>query len=288
MTIEELHFTYMDARDRIPQKRLANHATAGRTVARSRLILKRVGIPETAPAKDFGKKFNGLPLPKHYVYGGGAKEANDVRMARLLLTRTMIDYYEERGIDVEPFNCWSRIRLETPTVKRFTPAQGLEERMVAACEALKDEDEEFYKAYLLSYGFGLRVSEVRRAKYGDLYERNGGCIIRIWKPKSIQGASSDDFQERPVQKEWFNKVMTYKTADEDRIVQCGKKRLERRFPKFLRERAGVDDERPVHYLRKFAGDRILRANDIWVTQMALGHSSIDITSKIYVSLPQVF
>ena len=141
MTIEELHFIYMDARDRIPQKRLANHATAARTVARSRLILKRVGIPETAPAKDFGKKFNGLPLPKHYVYGGGAKEANDVRMARLLFTRTMIDYYEERGIDVEPFACWSRIRLETPTVRRFTPEEGLEERVVAACEALKGVDD---------------------------------------------------------------------------------------------------------------------------------------------------
>ena len=286
MTIEELHFIYMDARDRIPQKRLANHATAARTVARSRLILKRVGIPETAPAKDFGKKFNGLPLPKHYVYGGGAKEANDVRMARLLFTRTMIDYYEERGIDVEPFNCWSRIRLETPTVRRFTPEEGLEERVVAACEALKGVDDEFYKAYLLAYGFGLRASEVRRARYGDLYERNGGCIIRIWKPKSIQGASSEDFQERPVQREWFERVMAFKTADEDRIINCSKKRFERKFPKFLLD-AGISDSRPIHYLRKFCGDRVLRGNDVWAAQMALGHSSIDVTSKIYVQIPNI-
>ncbi len=207
MTIEELHFTYLDARDRIPQKRLANHATAGRTVARSRLILKRVGIPETADAKDFGKKFNGLPLPNHYVYGGGAKEANDVRMARLLFTRTMIDYYEERGIDVEPFNCWSRIRLETPTVRRFTPQENLEGRVVAACEALKGVDDEFHKAYLLAYGFGLRASEVARAVYGELYERNGGCIIRIWKAESIQGAHREGFQEPPVQRERFARVM---------------------------------------------------------------------------------
>ena len=286
MTIEELHFIYMDARDRIPQKRLANHATAARTVARSRLILKRVGIPETAPAKDFGKKFNGLPLPKHNVYGGGAKEANDVRMARLLITRTMIDYYEERGIDVEPFACWSRIRLETPTVRRFTPEEGLEERVVAACEALKGVDDEFYKAYLLAYGFGLRASEVARAVYGDLYERNGGCIIRVWKPKSIQGASSEDFQERPVQREWFDRVMAYKTADADRIINCSKKRFERKFPKFLRD-AGISDSRPVHYLRKFCGDRVLRGNDVWAAQMALGHSSIDVTSKIYVQIPNI-
>ena len=286
MTIEELHFTYMDARDRIPQKRLANHATAGRTVARSRLILRRVGIPETADAKDFGKKFDGLPLPKHYVYGGGAKEANDVRMARLLFTRTMIDYYEERGIDVEPFNCWSRIRLETPTVRRFTPKEGLEERVVAACEGLKGVDDEFYKAYLLAYGFGLRASEVARAVYGDLYERNGGCIIRIWKPKSIQGASSEDFQERPVQREWFDRVMAFKTADADRIINCSKKRFERKFPKFLRD-AGISDSRPVHYLRKFCGDRVLRGNDVWAAQMALGHSSIDVTSKIYVQIPNI-
>ena len=286
MTIEELHFTYMDARDRIPQKRLANHATAGRTVARSRLILRRVGIPETADAKDFGKKFDGWPLPKHYGYGGGAKEANDVRMARLLFTRTMIDYYEERGIDVEPFNCWSRIRLETPTVRRFTPEEGLEERVVDACEALKGVDDEFYKAYLLAYGFGLRASEVARAVYGDLYERNGGCIIRIWKPKSIQGASSEDFQERPVQREWFDRVMAYKTADEDRIINCSKKRVERKFPKFLRD-AGISDSRPVHYLRKFCGDRVLRGNDVWAAQMALGHRSIDVTSKIYVQIPNI-
>ena len=286
MTIEELHFIYMDARDRIPQKRLANHATAARTVARSRLILKRVGIPETADAKDFGKKFNGLPLPKHYVYGGGAKEANDVRMARLLFTRTMIDYYEERGIDVEPFACWSRIRLETPTVRRFTPEEGLEERVVAACEALKGVDDEFYKAYLLAYGFGLRASEVARAVYGDLYERNGGCIIRVWKPKSIQGASSEDFQERPVQREWFDRVMAFKTADADRIINCSKKRFERKFPKFLRD-AGISDSRPVHYLRKFCGDRVLRGNDVWAAQMALGHSSIDVTSKIYVQIPNI-
>ena len=153
-------------------------------------------------------------------------------------------------------------------------------------EALKGVDDEFYKAYLLAYGFGLRASEVRRARYGDLYERNGGCIIRIWKPKSIQGASSEDFQERPVQREWFERVMAFKTADEDRIINCSKKRFERKFPKFLLD-AGISDSRPIHYLRKFCGDRVLRGNDVWAAQMALGHSSIDVTSKIYVQIPNI-
>ena len=290
-SLGEFYYIYLDARDRIPQKNIANYATAKRSVTRSRHVFKELGIDcSTEDVSAFGRKFNGVPLPKHYIYTGGERRTtrtNNVRVARKLFTKVMIAYYEEQGIDTSFFDCWRTLQLESPTIKRFTPVQGLEERMVAACEGLKDEDPEFYKAYLLSYGFGLRASEVRRAKYGDLYERNGGCIIRVWKPKSIRGATGEDFQERPVQKEWFDRVMAFKTTDEDRIVSCGKKKLERRFPKFLRERAGITDERPVHYLRKFAGDRILRTNDIWVTQMALGHSSIDITSKIYVSLPQV-
>jgi len=290
-TLEEFYYIYLDARDRIPQKGIANYATAKRSVTRSRHIFGELGIDcSSEDVSAFGRKFNGVPLPKHYIYTGGERKTtrtNNVRVVRKLFTKVMIAYYEDNGIDTSFFDCWRTLQLDSTAIKRFTPAQGLEERMVAACESLKDEDEEFYKAYLLAYGFGLRASEAARAVYGDLYERNGGCIIRVWKPKSIQGASSEDFQERPVQKEWFDKVMAFKTAEEDKIVNCGRKKLERGFPKFLRERAGVTDGRPVHYLRKFAGDRILRANDIWVTQMALGHSSIDITSKIYVSLPTV-
>ena len=140
------------------------------------------------------------------------------------------------------------------------------------------------RPHSLTFGLGLRSSEIQRAKFGDLRDNYGNKEIVIHNPKS--GKAKDI---RPCDPGWWDELMSYKTSDDDLIVCVQEDRITREFPKFLQDRCGVNDPRPVHRLRKYAGHRIMMLNqhNIFLAQKALGHSSPDITSKIYTGNPTI-
>lgn len=275
--------------NRLATGKQASDDTKRKNVVCMKRILSKYGIdPEKHDIRYFAKKIDGQPIAEHYAQFG--KNQSDVRMARSIFSKGWVKFYKERcGIDTSFFANWIALRLDTIRVKPFMPDEKERKLIEEKCEKLRDIDPDLFLAYALAYGLGLRSSEIQRAKFGDLWESDGNKLIRIWNPKGVSDCEIDGrgYQDRPCDPAWWSELMKNKTTDDAFIVPVQEDRIVRDFPQFLRVTCGITDKRPVHRLRKYCGHRIMKANDIFISSKALGHSSIEMTSKIYSGLPSV-
>ncbi len=275
---------------RLPLGKQASDDTKRKNVVSMNRMLGHYDIFPSNRIEAFAKKINGQPLPEHYAQF--ERKVTDVRMARSLFSKGWIKYYRDRcGINTSLFDNWINLSLSVVKVKPFHADERERLLIEEKCALLKELDVELYKAYALAYGLGLRSSEIQRAKYSDLWETEGNKIIRIWSPKGVADDEVEGvgFQDRPCDPAWWELIMQFRTGGDDLIVPVQEDRIVRELPKYLREVCGLTDKRPVHRLRKYAGHRVMRmnGNNAFVAQKVLGHSSIELTTKIYVGLPSV-
>ena len=295
--IETTGFTRVESRDFLPitelfniyqtqkliTKRQANPKTKRNNILRMEQILTHYGIDvQKDDIRQFGKKHNDIPICEDWVTRRGC---NEMRQARSIFAKGWIQRYKQLGIDCSWFANWIALSLEGVQVTPFNPDRKELRNITTQCEKLKQDDQDMYLVYALAYGLGLRSSEIQRAKFGDLHEDfDGNKLIRIHAPKS-----GGDFQDRPCDPAWWDEVLSFKTSDDALIVPCQEDRITREFPGFLRRRCGITDDRPVHRLRKYCGHRVMRdnGNNAFVAQRALGHSSVELTARVYIGQPQI-
>lgn len=288
--IKDFIWTYETSR--LPAGRQASDTTKRKNALCMFSVLKDCGInPGTMDIRSFAKKAaNGMPICEDYLVRKGKSGHNNMRQARSLLSKQWIKYYKQVGIDTSCFSNWIAMIVENVQVKQFDASRSEESLIELRCESLKETDPQLYLAYALAYGIGLRSSEILRARYKDFTEDyDGNKLIRISKPKSIRGATDEDFQLRVCDPWWWSEIISHKTLLDDLIITAQEDRITREFPKFLKEECGITDKRPVHRLRKYAGHRIMRlnGNNAFIAQRALGHSSVEMTAKVYVGMPSV-
>ena len=283
----ELHKIYEF--NRLATGKQASDDTKRKNVVCMKRILAKYNIdPCEHDIRYFAKKVGGQPIAEHYAQF--ERKPTDVRMARSIFSKGWVRYYKDRcGIDTSFFANWTSLQLDSIKVKPFMPDEKERQLIEEKCNQLKVLDPELYMAYALAYGLGLRSSEIQRAKFGDLWESDGNKLIRIWNPKGVSDSEIDGrgYQDRPCDPAWWDEIMSNKTSDDALIVPVQEDRIVRDFPQFLKHSCGITDKRPVHRLRKYCGHRIMKANDIFISSKALGHSSIEMTSKIYSGLPTV-
>ena len=256
-------------------------STKRKNVVSMRRILERAGIdPAKCDIRHFAGSISNRCIAEWYVT---THNANDVRLARSLFSKRWIMFYRSQNIDTRPFANWVALPLQGIKVEQFNPLYGEEDRINNRCKLLKTEDPHMYLMYALAYGLGLRSSEIKRARYGDLHlDGVGNPVIAIHNPKS-----GGKIQYRPCDPAWWEEIVAFKTSNDGLIVPVQEDRITREFPQFLRNECGVDDLRPVHRLRKFCGHRVMQSNDIFASSRVLGHSSVEMTSRIYSGNPTI-
>lgn len=257
--------------------------TKRKNVVAMRRILERAGIdPAKCDIRHFAGSISNRCIAEWYVC---THNANDVRLARSMFSKRWIMFYRSQNIDTRPFANWVALPLQGIKVKQFDPSRQELDRIVENCEALIVNDPMMWRMYALAYGFGLRSSEIKRARWGDLMEDfDGNKLIRIHSPKS-----GGKWQDRPVDPAWWDKLSSHGGHDGELIVPVQEDRITREFPQFLRDVCGVVDLRPVHRLRKYCGHRVMRSNgnNAFVASRALGHSSVEMTQRVYVGNPRI-
>jgi integrase len=223
---------------------------------------------------------SGLILPKHFLrnFPEGAQR---LKLSKSLFSRGMIEWYDEQGIETSYMVNWTTTVVKQQPVKSFIPTNDIH-RVIEKCESIKHTKPIFYKAYLLAYGLGLRNSEMRRARWSDLYEDiEGNKCIRIHNPKC-----GGEFQDRPCDPTFWDKVMEMRDFN-DLILNCKQVQIRERFAQFLKEECGVKEKYAVHLLRKYCGHRLMRSNGIYPASKALGHADTKLTDQIYSGLPTI-
>jgi hypothetical protein len=280
ITISELIFAYKSCESTL--FRVPTWNSKRSCISSFRYVLKYLGITEDQDTRYLGGRHpkTGLVIPKHYLQTN-PQGWSRLHVAKSLFSRNMIDWYDEQGIETCHLSHWTNCRVKSVPPQKFIPTTEIN-LIIEKCEEQKFQNINFYKAYLLGYGLGLRNCEMRRAKWSDLYEDlDGNKCIRIHEPKS-----GGEFQDRPCDPHYWNRIMEMRDF-EDLILSCPENVLKRHFPVFLKEECGVQSRRSVHLLRKYCGHRIMRSNDIYSASKALGHADTKITDQIYSGLPTI-
>ncbi len=278
--LSELIYAYKDCRS--TSFAVPKYETQRNCANAFKYVLKKLEMSLDLDTRYLGGRHpkSGLILPKHFMRN--FPEGNErLKLSKSLFSRGMIEWYDEIGIETSHMANWQAMVVKQKPVKAFIPTNDINV-IIEKCESVKHTKPIFYRAYLLAYGLGLRNSEMRRAKWSDLYEDlEGNKCIRIHKPKS-----GGDFQDRPCDPTFWDKVMEMRDFD-DLILNCSQVLIRERFAQFLKEECGVTERFAVHLLRKYCGHRLMRSNGIYPASKALGHKDTKLTDQIYSGLPTI-
>ena len=289
VSISELISTYMDCRSTKFQP--PAHKTMLVRRGALLLILKDLEMnPDEYDTRYLGgtHPMYNLTLPEHYSRCFPETKGR-LHRCKSLFSKNMCEYYISVGIEARFFANWTAYRLPNLEVKAFIPKPEIDV-ITALAEAARFDRPNIYLAYLLAYGLGLRRSEIVRAKWSDFYEtRDGNKLIRIWQPKSIKRAKATDFEDRPCDPTYWNKLQDERgsASSDTKVVNTAKRFIPYQFNAFLKDECGITETRRIHLLRKYCGHRIMRSNGIYEASKALGHADTKITDKIYSGLPQL-
>ena len=278
--LDELIYAYKDCRS--TSFNVPKYETQCSCANAFKYVLRKLEMSLDLDTRYLGGRHpeSGLILPKHFLRK--FPEGRDrLKLSKSLFSRGMIEWYEEIGIETSHMANWQTMVVKPKPVQPFVPTNDINV-VIEKCESIKDSKPLFYKAYLLAYGLGLRNSEMRRAKWSDLYQDvEGNKCIRIHKPKS-----GGEFQDRPCDPTFWDKIMEMRDFN-DLILNCTQVQIRDRFPQFLKEECGVKETHAVHLLRKYCGHRLMRSNGIYPASKALGHHNTKLTDAIYSGLPTI-
>ncbi len=212
-----------------------------------------------------------------------------LRDAAAIFSRTALRYYAETGLRLPEIN-FGPSPYFAATRKDYTlPPAPLLKKTIEACEKAKDEEQDHYICFLLTFGLACRGSEAIAAEHTWIEETHEGGKVKHWlairerptwkqkrrahrKPMSdyvfaeLQDVASDRLP-----------LLSGETPHLRRVI------LQRNFATFLRG-LGWDSNTypcPVHELRKAMGNHVYHFRSPVAAKRLLGHSTILTTEQSY-------
>jgi integrase len=185
------------------------------------------------------------------------------------------------------------IAFETHVSARYHSDIDIGSLIHAAGQELAPTDPEVFKAFLLAVMVGLRRKEIDLLEWSAFQWDRGA--VRIQPTKYFHPKSEDSIGDIPVDPEVMKVFLQYRTEANDTFVISSTRqpkpglryiyyRCQKTFERliaWLRSK-GVRNPKAIHTLRKEFGSRFSTLHGIHAASTALRHSSIGVTSAIYV------
>jgi integrase len=193
--------------------------------------------------------------------------------------------------EVLPFD---GLKIERAKVKKFRVVVGWADLMAAAEQELAT-DREALKAFCLAAGGGLRKREMDALTWNNVNTKTNQLTVAVSEHYGLK--SEDSEREIPLQPEVMSFLAQCQQQDKakagDFVIKgelstCKRSRVYRcekafsRLIQWLRAQ-GVTDRKPIHYLRKLAGETLAQQAGVYAASSYLGHSSVKVTQEYYAS-----
>ena len=216
------------------------------------------------------------------------------RQARSLFSQKLLRFVRSELGNLPEVLPFDGLKIEKARVKRFRVQVPLPELMGAAMKELAT-DREAMKAFVLAAWGGLRRREMDALTWADVNTRTNLLTVAVSEHYGLK--TEDSEREIPLPPEVMAFLAQCQTLDKaksgDFVIKgehsVGKRsrtyRCKRAFARliaWLREQ-GVTDRKPIHYLRKLAGDTLAQQSGIYAASSYLGHSSVKVTQEYYAS-----
>jgi len=208
-----------------------------------------------------------------------------VRAAASMFKKSALNWYRKRGIQL--FNPFAGMELPSEKPDPYIPlGEEVRKEMWRKSRELPPVQRIIV---LLALGAGLRREEIDKARLLWLKKEGGKYVLSIRKEKDFEPKSR---QARliPVSVELAEEILSLRDKSEPFYLLPGTEGGELRMrPQYdavydwLRQ-FGIEDDKPLHVLRKECGSVVATEHGIFVASTVLGHSSVVITQNHYGSL----
>lgn len=215
-----------------------------------------------------------------------ARTANSIlRMAKGLFTRDMLVYYERQGKLKIPDPL--RQFITEPPLKNAgkvdysPPDDATLAKTFESLETFRDVDRNLYLAVWLAVGFGLRKSEIAKAKVGCIIQR-AGIVYFLGSALAKNGTVPDV----SVQQGAWQKIQPFlvgRNPDEYILTGTDTARNEetfRRVSSWMRH-LGWNTQKTIHEFRAYSGCKIAEVHGMTAARQWLRHASTLTTEKHY-------
>lgn len=212
-----------------------------------------------------------------------------VRQARALFGRAIVKRIGIPAPNPMPF---AGVELEPEGSTRYVATFDSRALMTAAQAELRNADPEAWKSFLLLLCAGLRRGELDALQWSQVDPKSGNVSIRttpFFAPKTR--TSERDVPLAPsvlgeldaLRKEAGGLFVIEShhrptPHTKDRRYRC--REVFARLVDWLRKH-GIDDDKPLHTLRKEFGSIVAEQSDLFSASRLLGHSNLDVTQRFY-------
>ncbi len=184
--------------------------------------------------------------------------------------RTLKKAYE---LDYISTNVVERVKIigSVETKKEFLTLDELQTLAKTSCS-----NEEYKNAALFSALTGLRFSDVKKLKWGDVVEENGEYTINFKQKKT------KDYEVLPISAQAY-KLLGTKCNDEDVIFGGLSLYINKTIKKWVQD-AGINKKITFHCFRHtFATLQLKAGTDIYTVSKMLGHKDLK-TTQVYAKV----
>jgi integrase len=217
-----------------------------------------------------------------------------MRQARALFSKKILEHVRKDIVNVPEALPFDGLEIARAKIKRFRVQIGLPELVEAAQKELAT-DREATKAFYLAAGGGLRKREMDALTWDNVNTKLNLLTVAVSEHYALK--TDDSEREIPLEPEVMDFLAQCQKLDKakagDFVIKGdhsagGRSRLYRCEKVFARliawlKAQGVNDQKPIHYLRKLAGDLLSQQAGIYAASSYLGHSSVKVTQEYYAS-----
>lgn len=218
-----------------------------------------------------------------------------LRNAKGLLSRKVIPFLALPEGFISPFE---GVPFEPRQSMKYRSAINLGELVRAARNGDKEKDleplpKEHFKVFVLAAMAGLRRNEIDKLEWSSFLWDEG--IIRLETTASFEAKSEESNADVAIDREvseFFEDAQRNSGSqfviESPNAPKVGANHSHYRCAKLFKElvgwlhRAGVDNQKPIHVLRKEFGSLVCDKFGIYAASTALRHGDIHITSQHYV------
>jgi integrase len=217
-----------------------------------------------------------------------------LRQARSLFSPKLLGFVRSELNSLPDELPFDKLKIERSRVRRFRVLVPLPDLMAAAMKEL-ESDREVMKAFVLAAWGGLRRREMDALMWANVNAKANRLTVAVTEHYGLK--TEDSEREIPLPPEIMGFLAQCQKLDRARagdFVIKGDHSVGRRSRTYRCERAfarliewlheqGVADRKPIHYLRKLAGDTLAQQAGIYAASSYLGHSSVKVTQEYYAT-----
>jgi len=217
-----------------------------------------------------------------------------LRQARSLFSPKLVGFVRSELNNLPDELPFDKLKIEKARVRRFRVLVPLPDLMKAAMKDLV-ADREVMKAFVLAAWGGLRRREMDALTWANVNTKVNRLTVAVSEYYGLK--TEDSEREIPLPPEIMSFLAQCQKLDKakasDFVIKgdhsVGKRsrtyRCERAFARLIEwlHEQGVADRKPIHYLRKLAGETLAQQAGIYAASSYLGHSSVKVTQAYYAT-----